>query len=64
MNIYEMEKYTILSQACHIFNAKQLTRSHFNMKENTNQNMLVIWSVVYSSYLSNYQKDFHCMEKF
>lgn len=46
------------------FNAKQLTKSHFNLKEYTNQNILVIGSVVYYSYLSNYQKDFHYMEKF
>lgn len=64
MNIYEMEKiYNFILGMPYFYNAKQLT-SHFNMKKYTNQNMLVIGSVAYYSYLTNYQKDVHYMEKF
>lgn len=58
------KKYKILSQECHIFNAKQLTKSHFNLKEYINQNMLVVGSVAYYNYLSNYRRTFIIWKSF
>lgn len=62
--LWDGKIYNFILGMPYFYNVKQLTKSHFNMKKYTNQNMLVTGSVAYYSYLSNYQKDVHYMEKF